>query len=155
MKLIRLAILVIAVILVLNYTGMLNDKTSKKVDNAVEEIRTRLNKLEYKDKPLTDMTLKEISTNISADINYLKEDVITQDGLVLKGKGLKTTINPADDKVLVAEVDGTEAKAVESIEKLLSSLLKNDIKIPDEILERGNFTLVVEKVDGEYSVAFY
>lgn len=154
MKLIKLAIIVALVVLVLNYSGMLNEDTSIKVDKAVESIKTKINELEYKDKPLTDMTLKEISENISNDINYLKEDVITDDGLVLSGEGIKTTINPTGQKVLEANVDATNLKAVESIEKLLFTLTKQEIKIPNSILEKGNFTVIVEKIDGEYNISF-
>lgn len=154
MKLIRTLFIIVAVILFLNYSGMLNDDASKKVDNIVEDLKTKINELEYKDKLLTDMTLKEISNNISADIKYLKEDVISDDGLILKGDGIKTTINPTAEIVLKAEVDATKVEAVESIEKLLYNLTKMDIKIPQEVLEKGNFTILVEKVDGEYSISF-
>jgi len=154
MKLIRLAIIVIAVILILNYSGMLNEDVSVKVDNAVEDVKTKLNELEYKDKPIKDMTIEEISTNISSDIKYLKEDVITEDGIVLKGEGIKTTINPTGDIFLIAEVDSSESKAIESIEKLLFNLTKKEIKIPEAMLEKGNFTVIVEKIDGEYNIQF-
>lgn len=154
LKLIRTAIIVIAVILVLNYTGMLNDEASQKVGNAVEEFKTKINELEYKDKPITDMSLKELSTNISSDIIYLKEEVITEEGVVLTGKGIKTTIDPTGEKVLVAEVDSTESEAVESIEKLLYSLTDKDIKIPKKVLDKGNFTIIVEKSNDEYNVRF-
>lgn len=154
MKLIKLAIIVALVILVLNYSGMLNENASIKVDKAVENIKTKINELEYKDKALTDMTLKEISENISYDINHFKEDVITDDGLVLSGEGIKTTINPSRPRVLVSDVDATNLKAVESIEKLLFTLTKQEIKIPNSILEKGNFTVIVEKIDGEYNISF-
>ena len=100
------------------------------------------------------MSLKELSSNISSDINYLKEEVITKDGVKLAGKGLSVTINPTEDKIIVAQVDSSESKAIESIEKLLYNLTKKDIKVPEELLEKGNFTVVVEKVDGEYNVKF-
>ncbi len=154
MKLIKLAIIVALVILVLNYSGMLNENASIKVDKAVENIKTKINELEYKDKALTDMTLKEISENISYDINHFKEDVITEDGLLLTGEGIKTTINPSGPRVLVSDVDATNLKAVESIEKLLFTLTKQEIKIPNSILEKGSFTVIVEKIDGEYNISF-
>lgn len=154
MKLIKLAIIVALVILVLNYSGILNENASIKVDKAVENIKTKINELEYKDKALTDMTLKEISENISYDINHFKEDVITEDGLLLTGEGIKTTINPSRPRVLVSDVDATNLKAVESIEKLLFTLTKQEIKIPNSILEKGNFTVIVEKIDGEYNISF-
>ncbi len=100
------------------------------------------------------MSLKELSSNISSDIKYLKEEVITDDGVKLSGKGLTVTINPKKDKILVAQVDATETKAVESIEKLLYDLTKKDIKIPDEFLKKTNLNIVVEKIDGEYNVKF-
>lgn len=154
MKLIKTALIVIAVILVLNYSGMLNDKASQKVDNAVDEFKTKINELQYKDRPITDMSLKEISTSISSDIKYFKEEVITEEGLVISGKGIKTTINPSAERVLIAEVDATESQAVESLEKLLYTLTSKNIKIPDEILEKGNFSIIVEKIDDEYNVRF-
>lgn len=154
LKLIKIVLIVIVVVLVLNFTGMLSDEASQKVNNAVEEFKTKINELEYKDKPITEMSLKELSTNISSDIIYLKEDVITDKGLVLSGKGVKTTINPTEEKVLVAEVDATESKAVESMEQLLYSLTGKDINIPKNILEKGNFTIIVENIDDEYNVTF-
>ena len=154
MKLIKLAAIVIVVILVLNSFGMLNDETSKKVDNVVKNVKTKINELEYKDKPLTDMSLKELSSNISSDINYLKEDMVTEDGLVLSGKGLIATINPTGDKVLVAEVDSSESQAIKSIEKLLFNLTKKKIQIPESMLEKGDFSVEVEKIDGEYNIRF-
>ncbi|WFA09962.1 hypothetical protein [Tissierella sp. Yu-01] len=154
MKLIKVGLIVISVILVLNFTGMLNDEASQKVNNVVDEFKTKINELEYKDKPITEMSLKELSTNISSDIIYLKEDVITDKGLVLTGKGIKTTINPTGKKVLIAEVDATESKAVESMEELLYSLTNKEIKIPEKILEKGNFTITVENINDEYNVSF-
>jgi len=153
-KLIKVVMVAIVVILILNYSGMLNDDTSRKVDDAVEDVKTKINELEYKGKPLTDMTLKELSQNISGDVTHLKSEVISDDGLVLSGEGIKTTINPKGERVLIAEVDATNSKAVESIEKLLSNLTKQEIKIPENILEKGNFTVVVEKIDGKYNIRF-
>lgn len=154
MKLIKAAIFVIIVILVLNAFGMLNPETSKKVDDALEVTKIKINEFKYKDKAITDMSLKELSSNISSDINYLKEDIITEDGIKLSNKGLSVIINPTKDKVLVAEVEPSESKAIESIEKLLYNLTKKDIKVPDELLEKGKFTVVVEKINGEYDVRF-
>jgi predicted transcriptional regulator len=54
----------------------------------------------------------------------------------------------------VAQVDSSESKAIESIENLLYNLTKKDIKVPEELLENSNFTVVVEKIDGEYNVKF-
>lgn len=154
MKLIKLGVTVIIIILIFNALGMFNHETSEKVDNAVEITKVKINEFKYKDKPLVEMSLKELSSNISSDINYLKEEVITEDGVKLSGKGLSVTMNPAKDKILIAEVDATESKAIESIEKLLYNLTKKEIKIPDEFLEKGSFTVVVEKIDGEYNVKF-
>ncbi len=154
MKLIKMGLFVIVIILVLNAFGLLNSETSKKVDNAVEITKVKISEFKYKDKSITDMSLKELSSNISSDINYLKEEVITKDGVKLAGKGLSVTINPTEDKIIVAQVDSSESKAIESIEKLLYNLTKKDIKVPEELLEKGNFTVVVEKVDGEYNVKF-
>lgn len=154
MKLIKLGVTVIIIILIFNALGMFNHETSEKVDNAVEITKVKINEFKYKDKPLVDMSLKELSSNISSDINYLKEEVITEDGVKLSGKGLSVTMNPTKDKILIAEVDATESKAIESIEKLLYNLTKKEIKIPDEFLEKGSFTVVVEKIDGEYNVKF-
>lgn len=154
MKLIKLGVTVIIIILIFNALGMFNHETSEKVDNAVEITKVKINEFKYKDKPLVEMSLKELSSNISSDINYLKEEVITEDGVKLSGKGLSVTMNPTKDKILIAEVDATESKAIESIEKLLYNLTKKEIKIPDEFLEKGSFTVVVEKIDGEYNVKF-
>lgn len=154
MKLIKLGVTVIIIILIFNALGMFNNETSEKVDNAVEITKVKINEFKYKDKPLIDMSLKELSSNISSDINYLKEEVITEDGVKLSGKGLSVTMNPTKDKILTAEVDATESKAVESIEKLLYNLIKKEIKIPDEFLKKGSFKVVVEKIDGEYNVKF-
>lgn len=154
MKIIKIAIIVIIVILVLNSFGMLNPETSKKVDNAVKSTKVKVNDFKYKDKAMTDMSLNELSSNISSDINYLKEEVITKEGVKLSNKGLTVVINPTKDKILVAELDPTEAKAIESIEKLLYNLTKKDIKIPDELLDKGKITIVVEKINGEYDIKF-
>lgn len=154
MKLIKIAVVVIIVILVLNAFGMLNPETSKKVDNAVNITKIKINDFKYKDKAITDMSLNELSSNISSDINYLKEDIITEDGIKLSNKGLTVIINPTKAKILVAEVDPSESKAIESIEKLLYNLTKKDIKVPNELLEKGKFTVVVEKIDGEYDIKF-
>lgn len=154
MKLIKLGVTVIIIILIFNALGMFNHETSEKVDNAVEITKVKINEFKYKDKPLVDMSLKELSSNISSDINYLKEEVITEDGVKLSGKGLSVTMNPTKDRILMAEVDATESKAIESLEKLLYNLTNKEVKIPDEILEKGSFTVVVEKIDGEYNVKF-
>lgn len=154
MKLIKLAVIGIIFILIFNALGMFNSETSEKVDNAVEKTKIKIKELKYKDKPLVEMSLKELSSNISSDINYLKEEVITEDGLKLTGQGLSVIINPTKDRILDAEVDATESKAVESIEKLLSNLIKKDIQIPDEVLDKSSFTVVVEKIDGEYNVKY-
>lgn len=154
MKFIKVAVVVIIVVLVLNLFGMLNPETSKKVDNAVNITKVKINDFKYKDKAMTDMSLNELSSNISSDINYLKEEVITKDGIKLSNKGLAVIINPTNDKVLVADVDPSESKAIESIEKLLYNLTKKDIKVPDEFLEKGKFTVVVEKINGEYDIKF-
>ena len=154
MKIIKIAIIVIIVILVLNSFGMLNPETSKKVDNAVKSTKVKVNDFKYKDKAMTDMSLNELSSNISSDINYLKEEVITKEGVKLSNKGLTVVINPTKDKVLVANVDPSESKAIESIEKLLFNLTKKDIKVPDEFLEKSKFTVVVEKINGEYDIKF-
>lgn len=154
MKLIKTVVFIIIIVLVLNFLGMLNPETSKKVDNAVEITKVKINEFKYKDKSITDMTLKELSSNISSDINYLKDEVITDDGIKLSGKGLSVIMNPTKDRVLFAEVDTSETKAVESIEKLLYILTKKDIKVPKELLDMGNITIVVEKIDGEYNIKF-
>lgn len=154
MKLIKIVVFIIIIVLVLNFLGMLNPETSKKVDNAVEITKVKINEIQYKDKSITDMTLNELSSNISSDINYLKDEVITDDGIKLSGKGLSVIMNPTKDRVLVAEVDTSESKAVESIENLLYILTKKDIKVPKELLDMGNITIVVEKIDGEYNIKF-
>lgn len=154
MKLIKTVVFIIIIVLVLNFLGMLNPETSKKVDNAVEITKVKINEIKYKDKSITDMTLNELSSNISSDINYLKDEVITDDGIKLSGKGLSVIMNPTKDRVLVAEVDTSESKAVESIENLLYILTKKDIKVPKELLDMGNITIVVEKIDGEYNIKF-
>lgn len=154
MKLIKTAITVIIIILIFNALGMFNSETSKKVDDAVETTKNKINEFKYKDKPIVDMSLKELSSNISSDINYLKEEVITEDGVKLSGKGLSVIINPTKDKILTAKVDTTESKAVESIEKLIYNLTKKDIKIPEEFLEKSSFTVIVEKIDEEYDIKF-
>ncbi|MBU5255415.1 hypothetical protein [Tissierella praeacuta] len=154
MKIIKTAIVVVIIVLIFNALGMFNAETSQKVDNAVEMGKIKIGEFKYKDKPIVDMSLKELSSNISSDIKYLKEEVITDDGVKLSGKGLTVTINPKKDKILVAQVDATETKAVESIEKLLYDLTKKDIKIPDEFLKKTNLNIVVEKIDGEYNVKF-
>ena len=154
MKLIKAAVFIIIIVLVLNSLGMLNPETSKKVDNAVDITKVKINEFKYKDKSITDMTLKELSSNISSDINYLKDEVITDDGIKLSGKGLSVIMNPTKDRVLVAEVDTSETKAVESIEKLLNILTKKDIKLPKELLNKGDITIIVEKTDGEYNIKF-
>lgn len=154
MKIIKFAVIGIIFILIFNALGMFNPETSRKVDNAVEVSKVKISEFKYKDKAIVDMSLKELSSNISSDIKYLKEEVITDDGVKLSGKGLTVTINPKKDKILVAEVDATENKAVKSIEKLLYDLTKKDIKIPDEFLKKTNLAIVVEKIDGEYNVKF-
>ncbi|MDR7855787.1 hypothetical protein [Tissierella sp.] len=153
-KLVKLAVLVIIIILILNSLGMLNLETSKKVDEAVETTKIKISELKYKDTPITEMSLKELSSNISSDITYLKENVITEDGLKLSGKGLDVMINPTKERILSAQVDTAESKSVETIEKLLYNLTKKEIKVPDELLEKGNFSVVVDKIDGEFSVKF-
>lgn len=154
MKLIKLGVTLIVIILIFNALGMFNAETSKKVDDAIDVTKVKISEFKYKDKPIVDMSLKELSSNISSDINYLKEEVITEDGVKLSGKGLSITMNPKKDIILIAEVDATETKAVESLEKLLYNLTKKEIKIPDEFLEKGSFTATVEKIDGEYNVKF-
>ena len=154
MKIIKVAVIGVIIILLLNSFGMLSKKNTIKVDEAVETIKTKISEMEYKDKPIKDMSLKELSTNISTDITYLKEDVLTDEGVVFKGKGLVTTINPGDDIFLVAEVDPSEPEAVESIEKLLSNLTMAEIKIPEVMLNRDSFTVTLERIDGEYSIRY-
>lgn len=154
MKLIKSIVFVIIIILVLNYLGMLNPETSKKVDNAVEITKVKINEFKYKGKNLTDMSLKELSSNIISDINHFKEEVITDDGVKLSGKGLTVVLSPTKDRILYGEVDPSDPKAVESIEKLLYNLTKKDIKVPKALLEKGNFTVVVEKNNGDYNVKF-
>lgn len=154
MKIIKVAVVAIIIILLLNSFGFLSKKNTIRVDEAVETVKTKINEMEYKDKPITDMSLKELSSNISSDITYLKEDVLTDDGIVLKGKGIVTTINPGDDIFLVAEVDPSEPEAIESIEKLLSNLTMRDIKIPEVMLNRDSFTVTLEKINGEYSIRY-
>ncbi|WP_353095079.1 hypothetical protein [Tissierella praeacuta] len=154
MKIIKFAVIGVIFILIFNALGMFNPETSRKVDNAVEVSKVKISEFKYKDKSIADMSLKELSSNISSDIKYLKEEVITDDGVKLSGKGLTVTINPKKDKILVAEVDATESKAVKSIEDLLYDLTKKDIKIPDEFLKKTNLAIVVEKTDGEYNVKF-
>ncbi|WP_406242878.1 hypothetical protein ACF3M2_02765 [Tissierella carlieri] len=152
MKLIKFILIGIIFILIFNALGMFNPETSKKVDNAVEITKIKINEFKYKDKPLIDMSLKELASNISSDINYLKEEVITDEGVKLSGKGLSVIINPTKDTILTGKVDATESKAVESLEKLLYNLTKKDIKIPDEFLDKSNFNVAVEKIDGEYNL---
>ena len=154
MKFVKFILIGIIFILIFNALGMFNPETSKKVDNAVETVKIKIGEFKYKDKPLIDMSLKELSSNISSDINYLKEEVITEEGVKLSGKGLSVIINPTKDIILNAKVDATESKAVESIEKLLYNLVKKEIKVPDEFLEKSSFTVIVEKIDGEYNVKF-
>lgn len=154
MKLVKTAVLVIIVILILNSFGMLSPETSKKVDNAVEITKVKINEFKYKGKPLTEMSLKELSSNIVSDITYLKEEVITDEGLRLSGKGITILVSPSNDRTFYAEVDASETKAVEAIEKLLSNLIKTEIKIPEDVLEKGDFVVMVEKIDGEYNVKF-
>jgi hypothetical protein len=154
MKLVKFILIGIIFILIFNALGMFNPETSEKVDNAVETVKIKISEFKYKDKPLIDMSLKELSSNISSDINYLKEEIITEEGVKLSGKGLSVIINPTKDIILNAKVDATESKAVESIEKLLYNLVKKEIKVPDEFLEKSSFTVIVEKIDGEYNVKF-
>ena len=154
MKIIKVAIVAIIIILLLNSFGLLSKKNTIRVDEAVETVKTKISEMEYKDKPITEMSLKDLSTNISTDITYLKEDVLTDDGVVFKGKGIVTTINPTDDLFLVAEVDPSEPEAVESIEKLLSNLTMRDIKVPEVMLDRDSFTVTLIKIDGEYSIRY-
>lgn len=154
MKIIKVAIVAIIIILLLNSFGLLSKKNSIRVDEAVETVKTKISEMEYKDKPIIEMSLKELSSSISTDITYLKEDVLTDDGIVFKGKGIVTTINPGDDTFLVAKVDPSEPEAVESIEKLLSNLTMRDIKIPEIILGMDFFTVTLEKVNGEYSIRY-
>ncbi|WMM24494.1 hypothetical protein RBU61_16405 [Tissierella sp. MB52-C2] len=154
MKLVKFILIGIIFILIFNALGMFNPETSEKVDNAVETVKIKISEFKYKDKPLIDMSLKELSSNISSDINYLKEEIITEEGVKLSGKGLSVIINPTKDIILNAKVDATESKAVESIEKLLYNLVKKEIKVPDEFLEKSSFTVIVEKTDGEYNVKF-
>ncbi len=152
MKLIKFILIGIIFILIFNALGMFNSETSKKVDNAVEITKIKISEFKYKDKPLIDMSLKELASNISSDINYLKEEVITDEGVKLSGKGLSVIINPTKDTILTGKVDATESKAVESLEKLLYNLTKKDIKIPDEFLDKSSFNVAVEKIDGEYNL---
>lgn len=152
MKLIKFILIGIIFILIFNALGMFNPETSKKVDNAVEITKIKISEFKYKDKPLIDMSLKELASNISSDINYLKEEVITDEGVKLSGKGLSVIINPTKDTILTGKVDATESKAVESLEKLLYNLTKKDIKIPDEFLDKSSFNVAVEKIDGEYNL---
>ena len=154
LKLIKVAVIGIIIILLLNSYGMLSKKNTIKVDEAVETVKTKINEMEYKDKPITDMTLKELSSNISTDITYLREDVLTEEGLVLSGKGLKTTINPTKDKILVAEVDSSEPEAIASIEKLLFNLTNQEMKIPPSVLEKDQFIVTVERIDGEHDISY-
>ncbi len=154
MKLIKFGITVIIIILIFNVLGMFNAETSKKVDDAIDITKVKISEFKYKDKSIVDMSLKELSSNISSDINYLKEEIITEDRIKLSGKGLSITMSPKKDIILIAEVDTSESKAVESLEKLLYSLMKKDIKIPEEILEKSSFTVMIEKIDGEYNVKF-
>lgn len=154
MKIIKVAVIAVIIILLLNSFGLLSKKNTIRVDEAVETVKTKINEMEYKDKPIIDMSLKELSSNISTDITYLKEDVLTEDGIVFKGKGIVTTINPTEDIFLVAEVDPSEPEAIESIEKLLSNLTMRDIKIPEVMLNRDSFTVTLEKINGEYSIRY-
>lgn len=154
MKIIKFIVIGVVFILIFNALGMFNTETSEKIDNAVEISKIKISELKYKDKAIVDMSLKELSSAISSDISHLKEEMITEDELKLSGKGLSIKANPRDKVFLEAEVDATESKAVESIEKLLSNIVKKDIKIPEKILEKNSFTVVVEKIDGEYNIEF-
>lgn len=154
MKIIKLAIFVVLVIVVLNYFGLLNPDFSQKVDTAVETTLDKVNNIEYKGKKLTDMTLKEIAANVKSDIEYITEEVVTEDGIKLSGKNLKVLVTPTQPILLQAELDAADTGAVESVEKLIKDFTGLDYKIPEETKAKGNLHMYVEKTDGEFAVKF-
>ncbi len=152
MKLIKAIIFVIVVVVALNYLGLLEPDFGKKVDKAVEGAIEKVNNIEYKGKKLTEMSIKEIADNVTSDINYLKEEVVTEDGIKLGNKGLKVELTPNKDRVLLATVDTTNSEAVKALEELVTNLTGKEYKIPAEKLGLDELKLVVEKVDGSYQV---
>lgn len=154
MKLIKLAVIVIIVVLVLNFFGMLNPETSKKVDDAVSTTITKINNIEYKGNKLTEMSLKDISSNLTKDITYLKEEIETNEGVKLKGENLEVHITPTKDRVITAKLDASDTKAVESIEKIIKEFTGKSYKIPKEQKELGKINLYLQKTEDGYEVKF-
>ena len=154
MRLIKLAIIVVLIALVFNWLGFFNSETSEKIDSAVDITIDKINSLKYKGENLTDMSLKDLSTNILSDINYIKDSAITEDGISFWNKGFSATINPDKEEVLKASIDTTNADAVASIEKLLSNVTNEDIKLPDKVLNEKEIEVVLEKDNGQFKVKF-
>lgn len=152
MKLIKSAIIIILAALLFNEMGLFKPEVSEKIDKTVENTKEKINEIKYKDKNLTDMSLKELSGHITKDITDLKEDIITENGVKFKSKGLSVNITPKEDIILQAKVSPKEGKSVELIEKLISNLIKKDFKVPEKHLDKTNFTIKIEKIKDEYKI---
>jgi len=136
----------------MNWLGFLNPDVSQKVDRATEKTVEKLSEIEYKGKPVEDMTLSELAGNIKTDIKELDNVKITKEGVKFHGGSLEGEINLKKEDLMVIRLDTKNKDDVKTAEKLITNILAKKYELNEDEIKEGKVEIKIVNKDNELSV---
>lgn len=153
MKLIKVGIIAAAVVLALNYFGLLDPVFGKKVD-AISASALKTAKEQWSNLPIAKDVSNDLLNSVATLASPVDFEIKGDEVYTLKGNTLTGTLNNNTPKSLEISFDPTDIKSVRQAEAVLSLFADKSIELPlDKLNGLATVNIKVSYVDNKYVVS--